>query len=86
MVGIGVSLLLLLYPWARPSIKVNTWLYTPNSGCISLLLPRLPELPSRCYSNGHGSLDSLGCDKEVHLCITFGVIKHQICDSYGWMM
>ena len=25
-------------------------------GCISLLLPRLPKLPSKCYSHGPGNL------------------------------
>ena len=38
-----------------------------NVGRLSLLLPRLPELPNQCYSNGAGNLDNLGSNK-THLC------------------
>ena len=34
-------------------------------GYISLLLPRLPKLPSLCYSNGSGNLGRLSNDKEI---------------------
>ena len=33
--------------------------------CILLLLPRLPKLPSQCYSNGPGNLGNLGSNKEI---------------------
>ena len=36
-----------------------------HSGCISLLLSRLPKLPSQCYSNGLGKFDNLGGSKEI---------------------
>ena len=36
-----------------------------NSGYISLLLPRLPKLPSQCYSNEPGNLGSPASNKEI---------------------
>ena len=37
-----------------------------QSGCISLLLSRLPKLLIQCsYSNGPGNLDNLGSNKEI---------------------
>ena len=35
--------------------------------CISLLLFRLPILPSQCYANGLGNLGSLGSSKKYSL-------------------
>ena len=34
-------------------------------GHTSLLLPRLPKLPSQCYSNGPGHLANLGSSKKI---------------------
>ena len=36
-----------------------------SSGWILLWLPRLPKLPSRCYSNRPGNLDNLGSNDKV---------------------
>ena len=33
--------------------------------CSSLLMHRLPKLPSQCYSNGPGNLGSQGSNKEI---------------------
>ena len=34
-------------------------------GCMSLLLPRLLELPSQCCSDGPGNLGDLGSNEEM---------------------
>ena len=39
--------------------------YTQHLLCISLLLPRLPKLPSKCYSHGPGNLSNLSSNKEI---------------------
>ena len=43
--------------------KPMTALYL--GGCISLLMPRLPWLPSQYYSNVPGNLGNLGSNKEI---------------------
>ena len=36
-------------------------------GSVSLLLPRLPKVPSQCYSNGLGNLGNLTAMKKYSL-------------------
>ena len=36
-----------------------------DSGCISLLLSRLPKLPSQCYSNRPCNLGDLGSQNKL---------------------
>ena len=43
-----------------------------SSGCISLLLSRLPKLSGPCYLDGPGNLGSLGGNKEISAVTTNG--------------
>ena len=54
MITVASGLSALLY-WSQPKVHLR--------GCISLLLPRLPKLPSQRYSNGPGNLGNLGKNK-----------------------
>ena len=45
---------------------------------VSLLLPRLPKLPSLCYWNGPGNLGILGSNKEIQPGCTLQKICHSI--------
>ena len=47
-------------------------------GYISLLLPRLPKLPSQCYSNGPSSLGNLGINKEINLILVISLLTLKI--------
>ena len=49
--------------WDNPA----SYIFETNSGCISLLLPRLQKLSSQCYSHGPGSLANLGSNIEMLL-------------------
>ena len=49
-----------------------------NRSCISLLLPRLPKLPSQCCSNGSGNLGNLDTNKEIYS----DMISHFIVKSH----
>ena len=53
-------------PWQKlissHFLLVFFW-YDPAFGFISLLLPRLPKLPSQCYSNQPDNWGNLGSDK-----------------------
>ena len=49
------------------SLLLSRYTAIVHSGCVSLLLLRLPKLSSQCYSNGPGNLSKSGSNKEIHV-------------------